>query len=81
MAAFRWMADSYRRCAARLSPNNAWDCLVFSGSLAQRFERLRREVVTRLGEPAWRIASTDEETLRGLLLLARKIKASPGAPG
>src|SRR5262249_1110488 len=35
-AAFRSIAENYDRCARRLSPDRAWDRLVFSGGLAQR---------------------------------------------
>jgi len=71
--AFGWMAESYRRCAERLSPERAWDRVVFSGSLSRQFDRLRREVLSRLGHPLWRVVPTEEETLRGLLILATKI--------
>jgi hypothetical protein len=69
-AAFRGMADNYEQCARRLSPDRAWDRLVFSGGVAQRFGRLRREVLNRLGDPAWRLCPTEEDTLQGLLILA-----------
>lgn len=71
-AAFRWMAAIYARCAERLSPDRFWDRVAFSGSLSQRFERLRREVLTRLGDPAWRLCPTEEDTLHGLLILASR---------
>jgi xylulokinase len=73
VAAFRWMAENYARCAVRLSPDRAWNRVVFSGGLAQRFGRLRREVLAKLGEPAWRVCATEEETLRGLLILAKRL--------
>jgi len=76
VAAFRWMAKNYRQCAEQLSPKSAWDRVVFSGGLAQRFERLRREVLSRLGGPPSRVSETEEETLRGLLILAKKIIAA-----
>src|SRR5262245_24079570 len=44
-AAFAWMAGNYQRCAARLSPEKAWDRVVFSGGLARQFGRLRREIL------------------------------------
>ena len=75
-AAFGWMAKNYEACAARLSPERAWERVVFSGGLARQFGRLRREVLTRLGDPPWRIVPTEEETLRGLLILATRIAAS-----
>ena len=73
VAAFRWMAENYERCAVRLSAEKGWDRVVFSGGLAQRFERLRREVLMRMGGPASRVIATEEETIRGLLILATKI--------
>jgi hypothetical protein len=76
VAAFRWMAKNYRQCAERLSPEGKWDRVVFSGGLAQRFARLRREVLARLGNPPSRVSETDEETLRGLLILAKKVVAA-----
>ena len=33
VAAFRWMAQCYEQCATRLSPEKAWDRVVFSGGL------------------------------------------------
>ncbi|HJZ93053.1 MAG TPA: FGGY family carbohydrate kinase [Gemmataceae bacterium] len=69
-AAFRSMAENYEQCSRRLSPDRAWDRLVFSGGVAQRFERLRREVLSRLGDPTWRLCPTEEDTLHGLLVLA-----------
>jgi hypothetical protein len=73
-AAFRWMADNYARCAGRLSADRAWDRVVFSGGLAARFGRLRRAVLSQLGDPPWRQCPTEEDTLRGLLLLAARLR-------
>src|SRR5262245_27207718 len=78
-AAFGWMAENYRRCAERLAPDRSRDRVVFSGGLARQFGRLRREVLRRLGDPPWRIVPTEEETLRGLLILATRIAASVAA--
>jgi sugar (pentulose or hexulose) kinase len=75
-AAFRWMAANYARCAERLSPDRAWDRVVFSGGLAQRFGRLRRDVLARLGDPPWRHCPTEEDTLHGLLILAKQSGAA-----
>ncbi|HKB06389.1 MAG TPA: FGGY family carbohydrate kinase [Gemmataceae bacterium] len=69
-AAFRSMAENYARCAERLSPDQAWERVVFSGGLARRFERLRRGVLSRLGDRPWRLCPTEEDTLQGLLILA-----------
>jgi hypothetical protein len=64
------MAENYARAAAVLSPDRAWDRVVFSGGLAQKFPRLRREILARLGNPPHRLCATDEDTMRGLLTLA-----------
>jgi hypothetical protein len=76
VAAFRNMAKNYARCAERLSPNREWDRVVFSGGLAQRFGRLRREILERLGNPQWRISAIEEDTLHGLLTLAKNRNAN-----
>ena len=70
-AAFRAMAANYRNCAELLSPDQAWDRVVFSGGLAQRIPRLRREILIALGTPPARLCHTEEDTLQGLLVLAR----------
>jgi sedoheptulokinase len=69
-AAFQRMAYNYQICAERLAPPQPWTRLVFSGGLAQRFEPLRVEIATRLGLP-YRMCPTLEDTLLGLLALAR----------
>jgi sugar (pentulose or hexulose) kinase len=73
VAAFRHMAENYARCAEGLSPDRAWDRVVFSGGLVQRYGRLRREILERLGDPPWRLSPTEEDTLHGLLMLARRV--------
>jgi sugar (pentulose or hexulose) kinase len=69
-AAFRSMAANYARCADLLSPNRDWDGIAFSGGLATRFPRLRRGILSALGDPPYRISTSEEDTLRGLLALA-----------
>jgi sugar (pentulose or hexulose) kinase len=69
-AAFQSMARNYQQCAEWLSPPQPWTRLVFSGGLAQRFEPLRAEIATRLALP-YRMCPTSEDTLLGLLALAR----------
>jgi sugar (pentulose or hexulose) kinase len=64
------MARNYQLCAERLSPPQPWRQLVFSGGLAQRFEALRSEIAKRFDLP-YRICPTSEDTLLGLLALAR----------
>ena len=69
-AAFESMAQNYWVCANRLSPERAWNGIVFSGGLAQKIDLLRRLIVEKFGVP-YRIAPSSEDTLLGLLLLAR----------
>jgi sugar (pentulose or hexulose) kinase len=69
-AAFRSMAREYARAVQRLSPRREWDRVIFSGGLAQRWPRLRQETLAALGTEAFRVSTTEEETLRGLLVLA-----------
>ncbi len=69
-AAFKSMAANYARCATILSPQREWDSVVFSGGLAQRFPRLRTEILTALGNPPSRLFANEEDTLQGLLALA-----------
>jgi sugar (pentulose or hexulose) kinase len=71
-AAFRSMAEAFHTHALRLDPHAAWSRLVFSGGLAHRSALLRRLISERFGLP-WRLASTGEDTLLGLLVLARVI--------
>ncbi|MBX9582699.1 MAG: hypothetical protein K2X87_20530 [Gemmataceae bacterium] len=70
-AAFRDMADNYAGCAARLAPTRDWRRVVFSGGLAHRFPTLRAAVLRALGTPDHRVCSSTEDTLTGLLVLAR----------
>jgi sugar (pentulose or hexulose) kinase len=70
-AAFRSMAVNYVACARRLSRSEEWRRVVFSGGVAQRFPRLRREILKRLGgNVEHRLCSVTEDTLCGLLTLA-----------
>lgn len=69
-AAFEGMADNYARCAARVAPERDWTRLVFSGGVALKTALLRRLICDRLGQ-AHRLAASDEDTLLGLLVLAR----------
>jgi hypothetical protein len=70
-AAFRSMAVNYDACARRLSPGGEWRRVVFSGGVAQRFPRLRRKILKRLGGSVeHRQCATTEDTLSGLLTLA-----------
>jgi sugar (pentulose or hexulose) kinase len=71
-AAFRSMARNYAINAQRLSPERNWRGIVFSGGLAQRFARLRREILDQLGNaPEHRLSAAKEDTLLGLLRLGQ----------
>jgi hypothetical protein len=63
------MADNYRGCALRLSPDQAWDRVVFSGGLAQKLERLRDMIAAQFSSP-YRLCASTEDTLIGLMALA-----------
>jgi sugar (pentulose or hexulose) kinase len=70
LAAFRSMAANYSRCTAVLSPAHDWNRIVFSGGLALRLPRLRREILGRLANPPHRVGASEEDTIRGLLSVA-----------
>ena len=75
VAAFHSMAKNYENCAKILSPGREWKQVVFSGGLAQSFARLRKETLSVLGNPSHRLCSSEEDTLAGLLVFARKCVA------
>ena len=68
-AAFVHMAENYHASALRLSPERAWRRLVFSGGLAQKLDLLRGLIVGKF-QREYRLGSTAEDTLNGLLVLA-----------
>lgn len=70
-AAFKAMARNYALCARRLLPSLEGRTVVFSGGLAQRFERLRVEIIRELGGLPHRVCLTPEDALLGLLQTAR----------
>jgi sugar (pentulose or hexulose) kinase len=74
-AAFQGMARNYKHCAEWLMPPQPWQRLVFSGGLAQRFEPLREEIAS-IFEMPYRMCPTSEDTLLGLLALARVANGS-----
>jgi sugar (pentulose or hexulose) kinase len=71
-AAFRNMADNYLHCADRLAPQHDWTRVVLSGGLPQKLPALREMIVERFGGD-YRMVDTPEETLHGLLCLARRM--------
>lgn len=68
-AAFERMAATYATCARRLAPQSDWARLVFSGGLAQNLVALRASIIRQFGA-SYRVCSTPEDTLQGLLALA-----------
>ncbi|MEM8944711.1 MAG: FGGY family carbohydrate kinase [Planctomycetota bacterium] len=66
------MVDNYLTAARRLAPDQGWNAVVLSGGLAQKINYLRDTIQQRLAAPL-RIAQEQEETLSGLLCLARQI--------
>ncbi len=71
-AAFQNMADTYLSCARRLSPEQDWWQLAFSGGLARKSTVLRDIILAGFQTP-YRFAPMEEETLLGLLALALAI--------
>lgn len=68
-AAFINMANNYYEAGLRLSRNQGWDSLVFSGGLVQRIAALR-EIISQKFHTEYRLAFSSEDTLLGLLVLA-----------
>lgn len=69
-AAFIDMAHTYHRLALQLWPEAGWKRLVFSGGLVQKSETLQ-EIILRSFSAAHRFSPSAEDTLIGLLVLAR----------
>jgi hypothetical protein len=67
--AFVHMAENYHASALRRSPERAWRRLVFSGGLAQKLELLRGLIVEKF-QMDYRLGSSAEDTLNGVLALA-----------
>jgi len=68
-SAFQAMAKAYRTCALRLSPDETWQRIVFSGSLSQNLPTLR-DMIARQFTCHSRLCTASEDTLLGLLVLA-----------
>lgn len=73
-AAFSSMAESYHVCALRLSPEQKWRRIVFSGGLAAKMSLLCSLIREKFGVEA-RFSTTPEETLSGLLSIALAIES------
>jgi hypothetical protein len=63
------MVENYYASALRLSSAQSWHRLVFSGGLTQKLELLRCLIVEKF-QREYRMCSTAEDTLQGLLVLA-----------
>jgi len=77
-AAFQNMADNYQACALRLSPDQAWQGLVFSGGLVQKMDVLRALICDRF-QVGYRLSPSAEDTLLGLLALALAFTGRAGS--
>lgn len=71
-ACLEQMAIYYEEFAKQLSPQQAWSRIAFSGGIAQRSRVLRDLVAERL-DSDYRVATTTEDALHGLLVLGRVI--------
>jgi sugar (pentulose or hexulose) kinase len=67
-AAFQNMTDNYHTFACRLSPEQAWSKIVFSGGLVQKMDVLRQMICDRFAVPH-RLSPAQEDTLLGLMAL------------
>jgi len=72
-AAFRTMAESYFGFAKRLSPEQAWSGVVFSGGLVQKIDFLREMICDQFGT-SYRVSPVEEDTLLGLMALGLAFK-------
>ena len=68
-AAYRNMAENYRRCAERICPAADWKRVVLSGSLPQNSPPLRQAIEREFRCP-YRVCDGSEDTLWGLLIQA-----------
>lgn len=68
-AAFASMAENYALSAARLDPAKSWERIVLSGSMSRSLPLLRRMIQQQFTAPL-RDATSDEETLLGMLKMA-----------
>ena len=67
-AAFQSMAENYLTFAQRLSPEQSWNNLVFSGGLVQKIDVLRQMICDEFGAKH-RVSPAEEDTLLGLMVL------------
>lgn len=79
-AAFQNIADNSAVAAARLSSTSTWTSMVVSGGLPQKLPALLGEIAARFPCPT-RTVAVAEETLQGLLELARAPWTTSAASG
>lgn len=69
-AAFKNMAENYYTCAHRIWPERTWHRIVFSGGVSQKLPTLRKVILDRF-KSDFRLCAVSEDTLLGLLIVAR----------
>jgi xylulokinase len=79
-AVFDSMARNYEACARRIDPGRTARRVVFSGGVARRLPVLRDLTSSALGLPS-RLSPHSEDTLFGLLVLARAFSGGSDVPG
>lgn len=70
LAAYRSMARNYRECADRILGEQCPQSILFSGGFVQRSPRLKQLIAEQFEVPT-KVIEGEEETLRGLLQMAR----------
>jgi sugar (pentulose or hexulose) kinase len=77
-AALEDMVDNFHACALRVWPEKGWRRLVFSGGLTSNLELLREMLQDRF-QAEYRQAPVTEDTLFGLLILAKVFSGRVGS--
>jgi sugar (pentulose or hexulose) kinase len=70
LACYENLAANYKIAASRVWPESSWQRVVFSGGLARKLPQLRERILSVL-QSRGRLCPVAEDTLLGLLLLAR----------
>jgi len=79
-AVFESMSRNYEACARRIDPGRIAKRVVFSGGVARRLPALRELTSSALGLPS-RLSPHPEDTLFGLMVLARAFSRPSDTPG
>lgn len=77
-AAFENMAENYAAQSRRIWPEGSWRRVVFSGGLAHKLPALR-EIVSGRMRSGWRLSPMAEDTMLGLLAVARVCSGRSGS--